>query len=597
MHQARGPSGQIGRMLIRTTAAAFVLLFSAAGRAPAEAPPYPQLASVPERFTFLINADPQIGPCDSPVALERRLCGLLKDFVAEAEALRPRPAFVLYNGDLVAFNRSAYFEAFRQAAGSGTLPVVLVHGNHDGRHGDRDFLDVQEALSGFRRLYYSFDCGRWHFVILPCPEMLPGPDARRELVAWLDADLAASRDRPTMVFLHYHLLPVGLSQCEYYTLPMSIKRALIETFARHGQVRHVISGHVHAGIQSSIKCSWTWRGTNYIVAPSPVPPRAFGEEFPEFLADGARNEGYYLAVDIDGDRAVFRGRKIGSPVERVYPGRFGEFSEQVDPRAFEPVWKLPPGNALVNGDFENGLEGWLRPHRYLADEEPGFAWRTGTDRKASGQAAAWLAVREKGEAWAYDEFVELYQPVRLAPDAAPVFSAKFNVPASGRSCFGGGYVRIAAGSAEGPAFAMWFHFGARETRVRHVHQAVAYADHGAPQGMNVHQKLADARKLMCWPVPDYADRWQDLRVNVAGLYDAAVEQPGAFRRLGADRMVVALGVWCGMEKGACSGAWFDDVRLQDRGEGGSTINGSPLVISPRIFQPPYGRWYLDHLDK
>ena len=91
------------------------------------------------------------------------------------------------------------------------------------------------------------------------------PPPRREPVAWLDADLDASRDRPTMVFLHYPLLPVGLSQCEYYTLPMPFQRALIETFARHGQVRHVISGHVHAGIRSSIKCSWTWRGTNYIV--------------------------------------------------------------------------------------------------------------------------------------------------------------------------------------------------------------------------------------------------------------------------------------------------------------------------------------------
>lgn len=237
---------------------------------------YPSLAKVGEEFSFVINADPQIGPPDSKADIERNLHQLLKDFVREWNGAPKRPAFVLYDGDLVAYDRPAYFAAFRDVVKEHNVPVALVHGNHDGGFGDPHFLDVQQVVSGFRRLYYSFNCGRWHFVVLPCPEIV-GEQGEGPMLRWLAEDLRASKDRPTMVFLHYHLLPVGLSQCEYYTMPMSFKRALLEAFARHGNVRHVVSGHVHAGIKSSIKTSWSYKGTNYIVAPSPVPPRSFGE--------------------------------------------------------------------------------------------------------------------------------------------------------------------------------------------------------------------------------------------------------------------------------------------------------------------------------
>lgn len=556
-----------------------------------------ELAEVGDKFTFLVNADPQIGPSDSPHANERHLYQLLRDFVTEANDLSPSPAFVLFNGDLVAHNRPPYFAAFGDLASQIRHPVALVHGNHDGGHNEGSFGEVQQRVSGFQALRYSFDCGRWHFVVLPSPEKIRNSRGQQEILEWLDADLKANRGRPTMLFLHYHLLPVGLSQLEYYALQTDLKNALIEAIARHGNVRYVIMGHVHAGIKASIKTAWSYKGTRYVVAPSPVAPRCFGEEYPEFLDGGAREEGYYLVVDIDGDKAVLKGRKTGHTAEKVYPQAFPEFSPADDPRALQRVSEMKPRESLLNGGFEDGLDGWLRPHRYLADESPAFVWKASGEHKRGGARAAYLYCREKGNAWAYDESIELYQLVAVPAGAKPVLRAAYCVPLNGRSPFGGGYIRLTAYAGTEPRIMMLFHWGARENRVRHLPQIFSYLDAGQSKGHDSFQKLAEQKRLLCWSVPDYPDRWQSAQVNMAELYDRTAGRQGAFAEEGIQKVLVAFGVWCGMEPGSLSAAWFDEFAIEFGGEQESEIAGRPVPMSPRVFQPVYGLWYLDGYDK
>ncbi len=114
-------------------------------------PLYPSLAEASDTFYFVMNADPQIGPADSPHANERRLQQMLADFVVEVNAMTPPPAFVVFNGDLVAFPRENFFASFNSTVQALDPPIVLVHGNHDGRYPDTQFYDSQELLSGFRK--------------------------------------------------------------------------------------------------------------------------------------------------------------------------------------------------------------------------------------------------------------------------------------------------------------------------------------------------------------------------------------------------------------------------------------------------------------
>lgn len=558
----------------------------------------PGLAAAGDRYTFVINADPQIGPRDSRAGNERRLYGLLQEFVDEVNARQKQPAFVLFNGDLVAFKRKPYFDAFVEAASPLKAPVFLVHGNHDGRHDDAFFLDTQEALSGFRALYYSFDAGQWHFVVLPGKEQLPSPDSEKAMLDWLDADLAANASRPTMVFVHYHLLPIGLSQGEYYTLPMELRRALIGRFTAQPQVRYVVSGHVHCGIQSSVKSSWTYGDTHFVVAPSPLHPRGFGEEFPAFLPEGAANEGYYLDVEVDGHNLTLAGRRIGMEARFAYPDRFAEFDPARDPRALHPVGTLPERAALANGDFEDGLRGWLAPHRYRAEAAPGFAERVGAgDHRLNGNAL-WLFAREKGHAWAYEEFNERYQLVAVPEGGAPVLRARYQTPMEGKSSFGGGYIRATAYAKGQPAAYFFFHWGANEQRVKHLPQAILYSGHGEQKGLPFFFRLAREKRVLSWRVPDYFNRAHRLEAPLAALYDAAQGTHGAFAALGVDKVLVALGVWAGMEPGNLGGAWFDGIALSADAEvTEAAVDGRPLKTDERVFNPPYGGWYLDGFDK
>ena len=64
--------------------------------------PFPELEKVGDKFRFVLNADPQMGPKDSIHEIERRLYGLLEDFVDEVNAMEPEPAFVVFDGDQIA---------------------------------------------------------------------------------------------------------------------------------------------------------------------------------------------------------------------------------------------------------------------------------------------------------------------------------------------------------------------------------------------------------------------------------------------------------------------------------------------------------------
>ena len=223
------------------------------------------------------------------------------------------------------------------------LPIAVT-GNHDVRDFDVDaiFRPVQKAFNGTTNDTFSFDCGQWHFVVMPTRELLTNPEKEEAFLKWLDQDLRSNRGRPTMGFMHYHLLPVGTSQLEFYTYSISYKNRLLDALTRYGNVKYVFSGHVHSGIKNSVKTAWEYGGVNFIVAPSPVRPRPFGEEYPEYTLDG----GYYLKVEVQGKSVRLLGHQIGRTAEHRYPASASKFDFAVAPRYFKAVWDLPAETKL-----------------------------------------------------------------------------------------------------------------------------------------------------------------------------------------------------------------------------------------------------------
>ena len=182
----------------------------------------------------------------------RMLSQDLRQLVREAD-----PDLIVASGDLTDWGTLEELEQFRAAIESVSTPVLPMFGGHDGnqeRFGDltvdelvalkhrREYAKIEEILKQregepFTRNYeqvlgppyYSFDRGRWHFVLYPNEDnFYPSRDRKRK-EDWLWADLAQQpRDRRVVVFLHK---------------PPSIP--FLSSLSRY-RVRIVMHGHWHS---------------------------------------------------------------------------------------------------------------------------------------------------------------------------------------------------------------------------------------------------------------------------------------------------------------------------------------------------------------
>jgi acid phosphatase type 7 len=175
-----------------------------------------------------------------------------------------KPDLILHTGDVVypAGEQRHYDRRFFAPYGGliKEVPVFPVLGNHDVRKGDgAAFLqNFHPPLGspGSTKRYYSFDWGDTHFVALDS-ELYHGDkgSSSREQKAFLDRDLAATRKRWKVAFLHRS--PYGSSR---HGGDETIRADLEPLFARH-KVNLVFAGHDHV-YERTVPI----RGVSYVVS-------------------------------------------------------------------------------------------------------------------------------------------------------------------------------------------------------------------------------------------------------------------------------------------------------------------------------------------
>ena len=224
--------------------------------------------------------------------------------LAAVQKLDPRPDFILCGGDLVHSSRDltlpgaeTALDYFLQLWKDHTdLPTHWTFGNHDlagTSNAYADATDQNYAKGLFQnrlnlpRLYYTFDCKGWHFVVLDDIALQPDHGYFGELfddeLAFLKADLDAYRATPTIVCSHIPIasnLPLDLLLAHSLTnKPKSNTKTLVCTnggamladIPGHN-IRAVLSGHLHFYealdrngvriINSGAVCGSYWKGPN-----------------------------------------------------------------------------------------------------------------------------------------------------------------------------------------------------------------------------------------------------------------------------------------------------------------------------------------------
>ncbi len=166
---------------------------------------------------------------------------ILRQAIPAINALRPD--FVVAGGDLVSDASEESYRRLRALLAPLAAPIHLLMGNHDSRAAYRRVFQpgapaTDEPVCG------AFERAGLRFLL--ADSTLPGREEgelSRAQLAWLEAELAAHRDRPTWVFLHHQPLPIHVRWLD--RLGLRNPDPFLAVLARHPQVRAVAYGHVH----------------------------------------------------------------------------------------------------------------------------------------------------------------------------------------------------------------------------------------------------------------------------------------------------------------------------------------------------------------
>lgn len=243
-------------------------------------------------FVLLQLSDPHIGADWHGIDPLARL----QAAVAAVRELPDPPDAVLLSGDLTDNAAPAEYEAVREAVAPLRAPLFPLPGNHDERAPLRRAFGL--AGTGGERIDYSAELGPLRLVVLD--STVPGQVEGRldaAALAWLDAELGAAPQLPTVLATHHPPLATGIPAWDEINLTAAERLALGEVVARHPQLLAIVAGHLHAGAASALG------GRPVLAVPSaylPTAPRFGSEEVPH---SGPGPGGYALHVFRDGELA------------------------------------------------------------------------------------------------------------------------------------------------------------------------------------------------------------------------------------------------------------------------------------------------------
>jgi len=198
----------------------------------------------------------------------------------------PRPDAVLLTGDLVHDESPAGYRRLTRMLATLPAPVLCLPGNHDDPAAMRRLLSKPPLRFGG-----SHRVGGWLVILLD--SHVDGRDggalAPSELAA-LERTLGHNPQRPTLVCLHHHPVPVGSAWLD--RMGLSNAADLFHILDRYAQTRGIVCGHVHQAFESR-------RGDLRIMT-TPATTRQFRPRSTRFALD-ERPPGYrWLHLYADG---------------------------------------------------------------------------------------------------------------------------------------------------------------------------------------------------------------------------------------------------------------------------------------------------------
>lgn len=168
--------------------------------------------------------------------------------VTQINALPFKVDFVLHTGDVVYDPEIDPYHTARDILGQIKYPVYYTAGNHDhAAELQRILLGCGEILAPF---HYEFEVNGVQGIVLDSngPAKVPRGYMTDAQLTWLQSKLLKTDQRPLIVAIHHHVLPVGAPWLDEYmriTNGETLHQVLLQAKDR---IRGVFFGHVHQDI-------------------------------------------------------------------------------------------------------------------------------------------------------------------------------------------------------------------------------------------------------------------------------------------------------------------------------------------------------------
>ena len=173
------------------------------------------------------------------------------------------PDGMIATGDLTEHGAADSYATLRRALERCPWPVWLIPGNHDVRTAFCAAFPLMPVDDGF--VHYVVDSGPLRIVMLDTlEEGVHGGSFCERRAAWLEAQLAAAPDRPTLIVAHHPPIETGIDWMTAHAGDAWVGR-LAAVVRRHPQIVRIVAGHIHRPIVAD------WAGTTVWVSPSTAP--------------------------------------------------------------------------------------------------------------------------------------------------------------------------------------------------------------------------------------------------------------------------------------------------------------------------------------
>lgn len=175
----------------------------------------------------------------------------LEAVLRAVRSLPNRSDGILISGDLTDDGAPAGYQVARELLERLDVPLHVIPGNHDDRARLRQAFDLPGM--GSEPINYSVDVGNLRLVAFD--SIVPGQDPGDfppEQLRWLDEELAAEPEAPTLLALHHTPLTTGIPEWDAINLLAPQRAALGAVVARHPQLRAIVGGHLHRVAASTL---------------------------------------------------------------------------------------------------------------------------------------------------------------------------------------------------------------------------------------------------------------------------------------------------------------------------------------------------------